>query len=206
MIAKLTGLVDSIGEDWAVIDVSGVGYLVSCSGRTLHRLVQGEPASLLVETHVRDDRIQLFGFSEAAERDWFRLLMTVQGVGSKVAIAVLGVLAVDDLMRALASGDRSAIVRTPGVGTKLATRIVSELKEKDGAFAIETTMRPVAAASDGVDRDMADAVSALVNLGYGPSDAMGAISQVSQKLGPGARLEDLIRAGLGELVPKELAR
>ncbi len=206
MIAKLTGLVDSIGEDWAVIDVSGVGYLVSCPGRTLQCLVRGEPASLFVETHAREDRIQLFGFGDAPERDWFRLLMTVQGVGAKVALAVLGVLSVDELMRALASGDRSAIARAPGVGTRLATRIVSELKDKAGAFAVDTAMRPVAASSDGMDREMADAVSALVNLGYGPSEAMGAISQVSQRLGPGAGLEELIRGGLGELAPREHAR
>ena len=135
MIAKLTGLVDQAGEDSAVIDVGGVGYLVLCSGRTLDRLSAGEVVSLLIETHVRQDHIHLYGFLDAVERNWFRLLTTVQGVGAKVALAILTVLPPDVLAPGIAAGDRAAITGAAGVGTKLATRIVSELKDRAGAIA-----------------------------------------------------------------------
>ena len=136
MIAKLTGLVDSLGEDWVVIDVGGVGYLVFGSGGTLGRLAVGEIASLEIETHVREDHIHLYGFADAVERDWFRILMTVQGVGARVALAILTVLAPDQLMPAIAAGDRAALTRAAGVGGKLAGRIVAELKDKVGDIAL----------------------------------------------------------------------
>ena len=132
MIAKLTGVVDSTGDGWAVIDVSGVGYRVFCSAPTLGRLRTGEAASLLIETHMREDHIHLYGFIDASECDWFRLLTTVQGVGAKVGLAILSALGADDLARALVSGDRAAVTRANGVGAKLATRILSELKDKVG--------------------------------------------------------------------------
>lgn len=200
MIAKLKGLVDSTGDDWAVIDVSGVGYRVFCSAPTLARLRAGEAASLLIETHMREDHIHLYGFIDASEREWFRLLTTVQGVGAKVGLAILSALGADDLARALASGDRAAITRANGVGAKLATRILSELKDKVG----EAPLGPAA----GVDDKGAagDAASALVNLGYGASEAMGAVSLAAGKLGADAGTAALIRAGLAELAPGEAGR
>lgn len=202
MIAKLTGIIDSSGEDWAVIDVGGVGYLIFCSGRTLGRLTRGETASVMVETHVREDHIHLYGFIDAAERDWFRLLTTVQGVGAKVALAILGTLSTDALLAAIASGDRAAVTRAPGVGPKLATRILSELREKVGGLSIGPAAgggAPMAVAG-GVT---SDAVSALVNLGYGPTDALRAVTGVAAQLGETAPLEDLIRGALAELAPRE---
>jgi len=137
MIGKLSGLVDSAGADWAIVDVSGVGYVVHCSGRGFAALPgQGEPVSLWIETHVREDHIHLYGFPEAAERDWFRLLSTVQGVGARVALAILSVLAPDDLIQAIAAQDQRAVARANGVGPKLAGRIVTELKDKAGQFAL----------------------------------------------------------------------
>ena len=200
MIAKLTGVVDSTGNGWAVIDVSGVGYRVFCSAPTLGRLRTGEAASLLIETHMREDHIHLYGFIDASERDWFRLLTTVQGVGAKVGLTILSALGADDLARALASGDRAAVTRANGVGAKLATRILSELKDKVG----EVVLGPAA----GLDETGAagDAASALVNLGYSASEAFGAVSQAAAKLGAEAGTEALIRAGLAELAPGEAGR
>ena len=201
MIAKLTGLVDSSGDDWAVIDVGGVGYLVFCSGRTLGRLNRGETASVMVETHVREDHIHLYGFIDAAERDWFRLLTTVQGVGAKVALAILGTLSVESLLAAIASGDRAAVTRAPGVGPKLAGRILSELRDKVGGLSIGPAAGGVSmAVAGGVT---SDAVSALVNLGYGPTDALRAVTGVAARLGETAAIEDLIRGALSELAPRE---
>ena len=200
MIAKLTGVVDSTGEDWAVIDVSGVGYRVFCSAPTLGRLRTGEAASLLIETHMREDHIHLYGFIDASERDWFRLLTTVQGVGAKVGLAILSALGADDLARALASGDRAAVTRANGVGAKLATRILSELKDKVG----EMALGPAAVLDD--TGAAGDAASALVNLGYGASEALGAVSQAAGKIGQDAGTEALIRAGLAELAPGDGAR
>ena len=137
MIAKLAGLLDQAGSDSAVVDVGGVGYLVFCSARTLARMpAKGAPVSLLIETHVREDHIHLYGFSEPAERDWFRLLTTVQGVGAKLALALLGVLGPEDLMRAIAAADKASLARAPGVGQKLAQRIATELKDKVRAVAL----------------------------------------------------------------------
>lgn len=210
MIAKLTGMIDSTGSDWAVIDVSGVGYLVFCSARTLGRLVPGEAASLVIETHVREDHIHLYGFLDEAERAWFKLLTTVQGVGAKVALGILSVLSGDELVQAIAAADKATITRAPGVGPKLAARMLTELKDKVATIALG----PVAGLGGGtssqtggaVHGTTAEAVSALVNLGYSASHALTAVSAAAVKLGEGAGLEELIRAGLGELAPKDPAR
>ncbi|HYH37183.1 MAG TPA: Holliday junction branch migration protein RuvA [Azospirillum sp.] len=207
MIAKLTGVVDTVGTDWVVVDVGGVGYQLTCSNRTLSRLMGGEPASLVVETFVRDDRIVLYGFADAAERDWFRLLTTIQGVGSRLALSILGVLDADQLTRAIASQDRTALTRADGVGAKVATRIVNELKDKVGNLALgvaatvgATSAKGTAPAGPAPDNAaMADAVSALVNLGYGRSEAFGAVVAAGRNLGDGAKVADLIRLGLKEL-------
>jgi len=200
MIAKLRGVVDAVGEDWAVIDVGGVGYLVSCPGRTLGALQVGQAAALFVETQVREDRIQLFGFFDPADREWFRLLQTVQGVGGRVALAILSALAPDQLVQVIASGDRAAITRADGVGPKLAARILTELKDKAGGIALGALARPAAAnAARGPRSSDLDAVSALVNLGYGRAEAFGAVASASKALGDGASIDALIKAGLKEL-------
>jgi Holliday junction DNA helicase RuvA len=200
MIAKLRGLVDQVGEDWAVIDVGGVGYLVSCPGRTLSGLTVGKPAVLAIETQVREDRIQLFGFLDAGDRDWFRLLQTVQGVGGRVALAILSALGPDQLVQVIASGDRAAITRADGVGPKLAARILTELKEKAGGIALGQLAQPAAAkAARGPQSINIDAVSALVNLGYGRAEAFGAVATAAKALGDSASIDTLIKAGLKEL-------
>ena len=204
MIAKLKGVIDSTGSDHVVVDVHGVGYLVFCPARTLARLPgDGEPASLFIETHVREDQIRLYGFADTVERDWFRLLTTVQGVGARVALAVLSVLGPDELITAVAAQDKALITRADGVGPKLAARIVAELKDKAGALAPPALdgRQPAGAlrletAGNGAAMD---AVSALVNLGYGRADAYGAVSLVAQRLGAEATVESLIRGGLQEL-------
>jgi holliday junction DNA helicase RuvA len=198
MIAMLAGIVDQAGSDSVVIDVNGVGYLVFASSRTLARVpARGEPLRLLVETHVREDHIHLYGFADEAERGWFRLLTTVQGVGAKLALAVLGALAPDALVTAIMAQDKAALTRADGVGPKLAQRIANELKEKVGGIALgpAASGAPMAAPKGAA----ADAVSALVNLGYSRSDAHGAVSQAAQRLGAEARIDALIRAGLQEL-------
>ena len=199
MIAALAGRVDAVGSDHAVIDVSGVGYLVFASGRTLARLPEpGGSAKLLIETHVREDHIHLYGFADAGERDWFRLLLTVQGVGAKVAMALLSALAPDQLASALASGDKAMLTRAEGVGPKLANRLASELKEKAMALGAIVTL-PVSSADIVPAGAAADAVSALINLGYRRGEALGAVERAVKRLGPGARVEALIPAGLREL-------
>lgn len=203
MIGKLTGIVDSITADAAIIDVGGVGYVVHASGKTLARLgARGTAASLLIDTHVREDAISLFGFAETVERDWFRALLNIQGVGAKVALSILSVLAPDELARAIAAQDKAAVARANGVGPKLAQRVVSEMKDKAGGINLGTalvngdTAAPAANAADG---PMNDAVSALVNLGYRRAEAYGAVAKVMQKQGAGAPLNDLIVQGLKEL-------
>jgi Holliday junction DNA helicase RuvA len=203
VIAKLRGRVDSLSDGSAVIDVGGVGYLVFCSGRTLARLVEGRSVALLVETQVREDGIHLYGFFDAEERRWFRLLVTIQGVGPKVALAMLGVLSPEELAVAIASGDRTSLTRAAGVGAKLAARIVSELKDKVGALPVGTggaALPAGVAVGGGVT---ADAVSALVNLGFRPIEAQGAVVAASGRLGPDVALEILIRGSLAELANKE---
>lgn len=201
MIAKLTGRVDGTGEGFAVIDVNGVGYLVFCSSRTLGSLPPvGGSASLLIETQVSQDHIHLYAFADQAERTWFRLLTTVQGVGSKVALAILSALLPDQLIQAIAAQDKATLTRAQGVGPKLGARIVAELKDKVGGIALG----PVAAiaAANGaaaLDNKAADAVSALINLGYRRAEVLGAVAEVRRRLGADAGLDDLIKAGLREL-------
>ena len=201
MIAKLKGSVESVDEGSAVLDVNGVGYLVSASSRTLRDLVVGQPATVLVETIVREDAIALYGFLETAERDWFRILTTVQGVGARVALSILSTLSPDEIARAIAAGDKASLSRPAGVGPKLAARLATELKDKAAAFGVapapaRTAAAAVPAAGASVNED---AVSALVNLGYRRVEAFGAVARVTQRLGEGARLDAVIRAGLQEL-------
>jgi Holliday junction DNA helicase RuvA len=207
VIGKLTGKVDSIQGDAVIVDVGGVGYVVHAASRTLQRLgAGGAPVSLLIETQVREDAINLFGFLDQAERDWFRLLLTVQGVGAKVGLAILGVLGPDDLTTAIAAQDKTAITRAPGVGPKLAARIVSELKDKVGSLSLGTAALAKAAAT-GVPASQAgkenslieDAVSALVNLGYRRAEAFNAVAKAQHAAEGAASLDHLIRAGLKEL-------
>lgn len=203
MIGKLTGLVDSTGDDWALIEVGGVGYVVFCSRRTLGQ-IQGlrEPVSLMIETHVREDHIHLYGFAERSERDWFLLLGKVQGVGAKMALAILSVLSPEQLAQAIAAQDKATLTRADGVGPKIAGRITAELKDKAGSIALG----PVALAGGhgeapaaGMAGDAEDAVSALVNLGYRRVEAFGAVAKASRTLGDEASIESLIRVGLQEL-------
>lgn len=206
MIAKLKGVVDSLGEDRVVIDVNGVGYLVFCPARTLRDLPPpGGAASLLIDTHVREDHIHLFGFSDSLERDWFRLLQSVQGVGAKVAIAILSVLGPSQLAEAIAAQDKAPVTQAPGVGAKLAQRIVAELKDKvpslvevlaagapDGAGETRTARGLMSDAA-------ADAVSALVNLGYRRVEAFTAVATVSRDQDGDLDVQALIRGALREL-------
>jgi holliday junction DNA helicase RuvA len=199
VIGKLTGTIDSAGDDWAMIDVGGVGYHLNCSAVTLRVLGgAGSPASAYVETFIRDDRIQLYGFAETAERDWFRLLMTVQGVGARVALAILSVLSPTELTQAIIAEDKTAVSRANGVGARLATRVVTELKGRvgDSGMGPGASLAPAAVADKGPD---GDAVSALVNLGYGRSEAFGAVVAARKALGETATVEGLIRDGLKEL-------
>jgi len=199
MIAKLAGIIDSIGDGTVVVDVGGVGYLVFCASRTLARLPRpGGSATLLIETHVREDHIHLYGFADDAERAWFRLLTTVQGVGAKIGLAILSALGPDDLVRAIAAQDKASVARANGVGAKLAGRIVSELKDKVPGFDVSAGPGIAAGAPNGVGA-ASDAVSALVNLGYRRLDAFGAVAGAQKSLGADAAVADLIRAGLKEL-------
>ncbi|MDP2334613.1 MAG: Holliday junction branch migration protein RuvA [Reyranella sp.] len=200
MIAKLKGVVDSVDTDSAIVDVGGVGYLVSASARTLRDLVVGEPATVLVETIVREDAIALYGFLETAERDWFRILTTVQGVGARVALSILSTLSPDEIARAIAAQDRATLSRPAGVGPKLAARLATELKDK-AAFGVvsATSNAPEATTTASPGSLNEDAVSALVNLGYRRVEAFGAVARASQRLGAEARLDAVIRAGLQEL-------
>jgi holliday junction DNA helicase RuvA len=201
MIAKLTGILDSVGDDWAILDVGGVGYLVFCSTRTLAQLPgTGEAVSFVIETHIREDHIHLYGFLDHAERDWFKLLTTVQGVGAKVGLGIQSVLGPKELTDAILAQDKGMITRAPGVGPKLATRLLTELKDKVGGMAsVAPAMAGAIAANDTDRAAMEDAVSALVNLGYRRGDAFGAVTGAMRSIGDDAGVEDLIRAGLKEL-------
>lgn len=208
MIGKLRGLVDQIEEDHLILDVHGVGYVVHASSRTLGRLPgQGEASELLIETIVREDAILLFGFQERAERDWFRLLTTVQGVGVRHALAILSVLSPAELATAVAAQDKQSVARANGVGPKLAQRITAELKDKAGTIALgESAHRPAPAAGGGSSEAgpsggevSEDAVSALTNLGYKRTDAFTAVATASRRLGSDAPLQSLITEGLKEL-------
>ena len=193
MIARLKGLLDSFGADFAVIDVNGVGYLVSASSRTLSQLgAIGEEVVLHTEMLVSEDSMRLVGFSTAAERDWFRLLISVQGVGARVALAILSALAADEVHRAVASGDSAMIARAQGVGPKLAQRIVNELKDKAGGVALG----PAGGAPIPAGSHAQDAVSALINLGFRPAEAAAAVGKAEAELGADASLDRLVRAAL----------
>jgi Holliday junction DNA helicase RuvA len=203
MIGKLKGIIDSYGEDFVILDVSGVGYLVHCSGRTLQALpAQGEPAVLAIETYVREDQIRLFGFLTDVEREWFRLLQTVQGVGARVALSVLGTLKPGDLASAIAMRDKASVARAPGVGPKVAERIVTELKDKAPAYAnVDPAVIRLSGALDErkASQPITDAISALVNLGYGQPQAAAAIAAAARNAGEKADAANLIRLGLREL-------
>jgi Holliday junction DNA helicase RuvA len=203
MIGKLKGLIDSYGEDFVVIDVNGVGYVAFCSSRTLQALPPpGEAASLAIETYVREDQIKLFGFATDAERDWFRILLNVQGVGTKVALSLLSTFRVGELATAIATKDATAITRTPGVGRKLAERIVLDLKDKAPAFAgVDPAV--VKLAGDVEDKrapqPAVDAISALVNLGYPQAQASAAVAGALKAAGETPKTEALIRLALREM-------
>jgi Holliday junction DNA helicase RuvA len=200
MIAKLAGVVDQVGADAVVIDVNGVGYAAFCSTRTIARLPPpGSPARLLIETHVREDHIHLYGFVDAAEREWFRQLTTVQGVGARLALAILSALAPEQLGLAIVAQDKAALTRAEGVGPKLAARIVNELRDRIAAGAAPAPSIALAPAMEGDGGSAADAVSALVNLGYGRGEAFGAVAAAARQLGNGADAGALIRLGLQEL-------
>jgi Holliday junction DNA helicase RuvA len=199
LIAKLKGVVDQVDADSAVVDVGGVGYLVSASARTLRNLSAGDVVTVLVETIVREDAIALYGFLETAERDWFRILTTVQGVGARVALSILSTLSPDEIARAIAAQDRATLSRPAGVGPKLAARLATELKDKAAAFGVAPTSKIAEMASMPAGSINEDAVSALVNLGYKRVEAFGAVARVTQRLGDEAKLDAVIRAGLQEL-------
>jgi Holliday junction DNA helicase RuvA len=193
MIARLSGLLAETDADHAVIDVGGVGYLVQASTRTLSLLGPvGGAVMLFTEMQVREDAITLFGFGSAGERDWFRLLTSVQGVGGRVALAILSVLAPDELARAVAAGDKVMVARANGVGPKLALRIVNELKDKAGAVQIG----PAGTAPAPREGAAADALSALGNLGFKPAEAGAAVAAAVDELGAGATLDALVRLAL----------
>jgi Holliday junction DNA helicase RuvA len=194
MIAKLRGLLDSFSADQAVIDVGGVGYLVFASTRTLSQLgAIGSEVVLHTEMQVSEDDIRLIGFATAEERDWFRLLTSVQGVGARVALAILSALTGDELHRAIAVGDKAMVARAQGVGPKLAQRIVNELKDKAGGVVLGSGGVAMAAPASSF---AADAVSALQNLGFRPVEASAAVAKAEAELGPEASLDGLVRAAL----------
>lgn len=198
MFAKLTGKLDSVGTDTCVLDVNGVGYLLTCSTRTLAALpAPGGALTLLVETQVREDAIALYGFMDPAERAWFRMLVTVQGVGAKVALSILGTLPVPDLALAVAGGDKAMLSRAPGVGPRLAVRLATELKDKVAALPVPAGTTSAAPRGDAAG----DVLSALANLGYRRAEAAAAIDRAQSRLGEGQKFEALIREALKELAP-----
>ena len=197
MIAKLTGLVDALEDGRCVIEVGGVGYLVHASTRTLAVLpTPPATARLLIETQVREDAITLYGFADSAERDWFRLLTTLQGVGARVALGILSALSPRDLVGAIAAGDRASLTRAPGVGAKLAIRILTELREKAGAMPADGGTVASPAPPRGA---AADALSALVNLGYRRQEAEPVVARIVERLGHDAGIDGVIRDSLKEL-------
>jgi Holliday junction DNA helicase RuvA len=201
MIAQLTGRVDALSDGTCVIDVGGVGYLVQASSRTLSALPPAPAQTkVLIETHVREDAILLYGFADSAERDWFRLLTTVQGVGGRVALAILSALSPRDLVGAIAAGDKASLTRAQGVGPRLAIRLLTELKDKTGAMPTSSTgvsYTPIAAATPADD-----ALSALVNLGYRRPEAQQTVARVLDRQGETATLDALIRDSLKELAQR----
>ncbi len=209
MIGKLKGIVDTYGEDFVILDVGGVGYQVQCSARTLQELpASGQPAVLSIETYVREDQIRLFGFTSDVEREWFRLLQTVQGVGARVALSVLGTLKPAELASAIALRDKAMVARTPGVGPKVAERIVTELKDKAPAYAdLDPAVVRLSGAVDDrrAPQPVADAVSALVNLGYGQPQAAAAIAAAAREAGEGsdaAQIDPARPEGIGAVITR----
>jgi len=216
MIAALRGLVDQSGEDWVILDVQGVGYLVGCSAKTLAKLpAAGQAVRLRIDTHVREDQIALYGFLDEAERDWFRLLQTVQGVGARVALALLSVLSPAELAGAIVAGDKAMLSRANGVGPRLAARLLTELKDKAASVALSASVGLESAVGAGggsgvgaaplVSGPLEDAISALVNLGYRRFDAHAAVTQVAASLGEDVAVNKLIGAALKRL-GQELGR
>jgi Holliday junction DNA helicase RuvA len=203
VIGKLKGVVDAVGEAHAIIDVNGVGYEVQASARTLRTLQAGQEVALSIETHVREDAIRLFGFTSEVERAWFRILQTIQGVGAKVALAVLGTLSPADLANAIALQNWAAVEQSPGVGKKLAQRIVAELRDKAPALSVAGLNVPAAAGKGSTPPPRGDAaaeaISALTNLGYQPAQASHAVAAAMAELGETADTPKLIRRGLKEL-------
>ena len=203
MIGKLRGRVDAVGEAHCIIDVNGVGYEVQASARALRDMSIGNEVTLTIDTHVREDAIRLYGFASEVERNWFRTLQGVQGVGAKVALGVLGVLAPHDLANAIAIGDWAAVGQTPGVGKKIAQRIVSELKDKAPALSVAGLNVPAASGAAAVQTGdgsaSAEAISALCNLGYQPAQASQAVGIAAKELGDAGDTASLIRHGLKAL-------
>jgi holliday junction DNA helicase RuvA len=201
MIARLRGVVDEIGLDGILVDVGGVGYPVLVSTRTRAALPNGGQATLLIETQIREDAVTYFGFIDRPERDWFRMLTTIQGVGGKVALNILSVFEPDRLAQAILAQDRTLLTRADGVGPKLAARLVTELKDRASAWGLGAAPAQIAAAKPAapVTGPLEDAVSALVNLGYRRGDALGAVTAAARKLGDQASSGDLIRGGLKEI-------
>jgi holliday junction DNA helicase RuvA len=202
MIGKLKGKVDTIGESFCIVDVGGVGYEVQASARTLRNMKIGDDVALTIDTHVREDAIRLYGFASEVERSWFRTLQSVQGVGSKVSLGLLGTLSPQDLANAIALGDWASVEQAPGIGKKLAQRIVAELKDKAPALSVAGMHLPTGTASSGAPPQgnaAAEAMSALSNLGYQPAQASGAIAVAMKELGEDADTAKLIRRGLKEL-------
>jgi Holliday junction DNA helicase RuvA len=200
MIGKLTGTVDSIADDTVILDVNGVGYLVHCPTSTLSRLAVGARASLMIEMKVSEDAIKLYGFASAEEREWFRLLQTVQNVGGKVALSVLSTLSPRELSRALALGDKAMVGRAPGIGPKLALRIVTELKDKAPAMMLRGEEDGVVAVPHAPKGPEGDAVSALMHLGYSDARAAEAVARAMEALGGHAEAAVLIREALKGMV------
>lgn len=205
MIGKLTGLIDSVSGSQVILDVAGVGYVVTCSARTLRQIgAIKTTVSLRIETHVREEAISLYGFADAEEQDWFKLLTTVQGVGAKVALSIFGTLAPEQVAQVIAAQDKAALTQADGVGPKLALRIVTELKDKVPAFMAKPIALHGAASETVPNSDQTDAVSALINLGYRRAEAFGAVASVSRQK-PDAKIDELIRMSLAELSRKDSA-
>ena len=202
MIGKLTGRLDSVHEGGCILDVNGVGYVVAATSRAVSALPAGGVGVLWVETVVREDAITLYGFADAAERDWFRLLTGIQGVGPKVALSLLSALAPKDLAGAVLAGDRGSLTRAPGVGPKLAVRLLSELREKVGGMPTGDAGFVVPAAAIAAGGSEGEAVSALVNLGWKRPEAAAVVARVKDRLGEGTELGTLIRESLKEMAPR----
>ncbi len=203
MIGKLTGIIDSISDKQIILDVQGVGYLVSCSAYTLRLARPPEsPLALWIETIVRENDINLYGFAQETERNWFRLLTTVQGVGAKAALSILSVLSPESLSDAIATQDKAPITAADGIGPKIATRIITELKDKVAHFGMATTASLKAVPTQD-NNLMEDVVSALLHLGYRRMEAFAAASAARSHLGEKAKIDDLIRTALAELSPKD---